>query len=137
MIDIRNGSLYAFIPKHLEIVERPELNVFSYNVLIAMYRINSTGKTEMCSVIYNPELETYRKLVNVSILKYFNIYNHDFRLDMYYDEAKGIYLCQKFNKEERLGEAQGKEWKLFFFHVGILGLANRENCMVQEIKERN
>jgi hypothetical protein len=128
-MEIRNGSLYSFIPKKLEIEERPELNVFSYNVLIAMYRVNKEGKTEMGSVIYEPDLTTYRNYGEIQALSYFNKYNHDYRLDISYNTEEKSYRCDKFKGEENLGIAVGKEWHQFFIHVGIIGLANGETCM--------
>lgn len=137
MINIKNGSFYAFIPKHLEIEGRPELNIFSYNVLIAMHRVNKEGKTEMCSVIYEPDLSTYQDTGVIKSLRYLNIYNSDFRLDISYNSKEERYSCDKYKGKERVGIADGKEWSKFFVQVGILGLENWENCMVQEIKQQN
>lgn len=133
----KNGSLYSFIPMPLVIEGRPELNIFSYNVLIAMYRVNSEGKTEMGSVVYEPDLSTYRDSGVVKILSYLNIYNPDYRLDISFDTQEKTYHCDKYNREERLGIATGNEWNQFFIHVGILGLANGEACMFKEIKQQN
>lgn len=133
----KNGSLYAFIPKPLEIEEKPELNVFSYNVLIAMFRTNEQGKSEMGSVVYNPDFSTYKKDGQTKSLSYLNIYNHEYRLDISYNENENVYRCDKFKGEERLGIAEGKEWNRFFIQVGVLGLAVGETCEFQEIKSKN
>lgn len=134
-MEIKNGSLYSFIPAHLEIEERPELNIFSFNVLIAMYRLNSEGKTEMGSVIYESDLTTYRKNEEIQTLSYLNKYNPDYRLDISYNSKEQTYRCDKFKGEENLGIAIGSNWKQFFIHVGIIGLANGETCEFQEINK--
>lgn len=131
----KNGTLYSFIPMPLVIEERPELNVFSYNVLIAMHHINKEGKLEMGSVVYEPDLSSYKDMGIVKSLSYLNIYNPDYRLDIKYNAEEKSYRCDKFRGEERLGVADGKEWNLFFIQVGILGLANGETCEFQEIKQ--
>lgn len=135
MTGINNGSFYAFIPKHLEIAERPELNIFSYNVLIVMLRVNSEGKVGTGSVIYEPDLSTYQDSGTTQGLRYFNIYNHDFGLDISFDKENDSYSCRKFNKEKLLGIADGREWKQFFVQVGILGIADGETCLFEEINK--
>lgn len=133
MLNIRNGSFYSFIPMHLAIKERPELNIFPYNVLIAMYGANKEGKTEMASVVYEPALLTHIDNGKTQSLSYFNIYNSDYRLEISFDNKEESYSCQKFYKENLLVIADGREWKMFFVQVGILGLANGENCLFREI----
>ncbi len=132
-MDIKNGSLYSFIPRPLAIEDRPELNVFSYNVFVAMYRINQEGKREMGSVVYEPDLTTYKRDGDIQTLSYLNKYNHDYKLVISYNSEIKTYRCDKFKGEENLGIALGNNWKQFFIHVGILGLANGETCLFQEI----
>jgi hypothetical protein len=125
----KNGTLYSFIPKPLAIEERPELNVFSYNILIAMHRRNLQGKLIMGSVIYEPDLTTYRRDGDIQALSYLNKYNPEYRLVISYNNETKSYRCDKFKGDENLGIAIGKDWKQFFFHVGIIGIANGETCM--------
>lgn len=131
MTDIKNRSFSAFIPRHLEIKERPELNIFPYNVLIAMYRVNSEGKTERGLVIYEPDLSTYKDSELMQSMRYQNIYGSISSLLILYDKSKKSYECEKYLNGERIGLASGPNWNSFFVHVGVLGLADREPCLIE------
>lgn len=125
----KNGTLYSFIPMPLIIKDRPELNVFSYNVMIGMHRKDLQGKLLMGSVIYEPDLSSYKIDGDIQTLTYFNKYSHDYKLLISYNTELKTYRCDKFKGEENLGIALGKERHQFFVHVGIIGLANGEACM--------
>jgi hypothetical protein len=129
------NTMHLFIPKHIDIEALPELNVFSYNVLIVRADMTPEGKFVKASVVYKPDIVTYKKTEDTQSLCYLNNINSDYRLEISYNNKDKSYRCDKFKGEENLGIATGNNWKQFFAKVGVLGLAIGENCMLEEIRQ--
>ena len=128
---LRKGVQLAFIPHRLEIEDRPELNVFPFNVLFAQYKVEN-GKTISGDALYEPDLGSYKQEENVSSMEYHNIYGPANWLVIQYDKAKQSYLGKKFVNGESVGWAVGMNWKMFFIHFTALGLSNGERCELEE-----
>ncbi len=138
MISIDKDSLFVFLPTRLEIKERPELNVFPFNVFVSSHGLNEEGKMVVCSVFYDPDLSTYKDNGDIKSLSYKNIFNQDYKLIISFNAVKNTYSCAKYNKDKIVGCADGEnDWKRFFLHVGLLGFAKGETYLFDEIKQTN
>lgn len=124
---IEKGILNGFVPKHLNIQGKRELNIFPYNVLFARYKVEN-GKTIMGSAIYEPEIKSYKKTGSLVSMKYVNAYVSTCWLQIDYDESKKTYRGEKFVKGKSVGFACGVSWDIFFVHFTALGLSNGERC---------
>lgn len=130
-----NGSFFAFIPLHLEIKDRPELNIFPFNVFVSTHRINMAEKIVVWSIFYDPDLSSYEDNGTVKSLTYLNVFNSDFKLKISIDTEKNTYSCDKYDKEKIVGAADGAEWNRFFIQVGLLGFADKETYMFDELNQ--
>lgn len=126
------GVLYGFIPKELALHERPELNVFPFNVMFAKYKVEN-GKTIMGSAVYEPSLTSFKTSKSICCMKYFNKYDLRSWLLIEYDKKKKTYKGEKFVLGKSVGCESGTEWNDFFASFTALGLSNGERCMFDEI----
>lgn len=124
---LEQGIFFGFIPRHLEIDERPELNIFSLNVLFMRYKVEN-GKNIRASVTYEPDLKSYKQKGQKCSMKYNNIYGGDGCLVIEYDMLEKSYCGKKIVNKELVGMATGTEWHMFFIHFTLLGLFNGERC---------
>ena len=60
---------FAFIPHRLDIVGRPELNDFPYNILFVSYR-RTNGTDLSGTALYEPEIKSYRIEEDARLLDY-------------------------------------------------------------------
>lgn len=127
------GVLFVFIPKPLEIADRPELSLLPFNVMFAKYKIEN-GKTIMGSSLYEPDLASFCNDGRKYTMQYHNIYGGNNWLLMEYDLLQKSYLGEKTVNGERIGMATGMNWKMFFFHFTALGLTNGEACLFSNAK---
>ena len=132
---VKRGILYAFVPQHLEIPDRPELNVFPYNVMFMKFKVEN-GITVSGTAIYDPLIITFKKEGVKSTMEYFNIYGPECRLRIEVDTINPSYHGEKFVRGEIVGQAEGREWDTFFVHFTMLGLSNGERCKFEEMTVR-
>lgn len=132
---VNRGIFYGFVPHRLEIENRPELNVFPFNVLFVQYKVEN-GKTISGSAIYEPDLGSYKRVGDVSSMEYHNIYGPANWLMIEYDKSKQSYLGKKIVNGESVGIAMGMHWNMFFIHFTALGLANGERCEFEILPEK-
>jgi len=125
---LSKGVLLGFVPHRLEIPDRPELGLFPFNVMFANSKNGDNGKIISATALYEPMLNTYKLDRKQCSMEYFNIYGHGSWLLITFDLANNTYRGQKYVGEKLVGEACGKEWKLFFIHFTILGLSDGEKC---------
>lgn len=128
----KKGICYGFVPKHLHIQDRQELEIFPYNVLFARYKVEN-GKTIMGSAVYEPEIESYKKIDSLISMKYINIYGSQCWLQIDYDESNKTYRGEKFINDISVGYACGVNWNMFFVHLTALGLIDGERCEFRAI----
>lgn len=129
------GILFGFVPHPLSIPDRPELDVFSFNVMFTRYKIVN-GKTIMGSTLYEPDLDSYAKENSIATLEYHNKYGGNSWLTIRYDESEKSYHGKKFVNGVNVGEAFGTEWNMFFIHFTILGLSEGERCEFEELQKK-
>ena len=134
---------FAFIPHKLIIEGRPELEVFSYNILF-MSLANIDGVDTSGTALYLPDLGTFRSNGQVSYMCYFNQFQKspDFvrrevppedysstdYIDLWFFEEDGRYEASKYISGVLAYESSGKTWKDFFIHLTMPGLAQNEAC---------
>ncbi|MFA6095211.1 MAG: hypothetical protein WC757_05030 [Candidatus Paceibacterota bacterium] len=129
---MNNHDFIGFVPHPLEIKERPELDVFPFNVLFAKIGTRN-GKNVMGTALYEPNLESFKREEDKCSMKYHNAYGGDCWLLVTYDLAKKSYMGEKFVNSKSVGISFGPEWKMFFVHFAILGLTNGERCEFEDI----
>lgn len=121
---------FGYIPKHLEIPERPELAVFSFNILFTQDAMVK-GERITGSAIYEPVLSSYFRTGDTAMMWYQNIYGEHGHIVMEYDHAKVMWTGTKFVRGKRVLLATGPEWNKFFIHLTLVGLANGEPCLFE------
>jgi len=132
---MKRGTFYSYVPKHLEIPGKPELNKFPFNVLFASFAVKD-GKNIMGSALYEPDFYTYEKKGDLCLMRYHNVYNVDKNVSyliIAYDEKNKIYRGNKYVNHELVGETEGRDdWNEFFIHFTMLGLSKGERCKFDE-----
>lgn len=126
------GIPYAFVPNRLDIADRPELNVFPFNILFMQFKVEN-GKAITGHAVYEPDLGSYKREGDVSSMEYQNIFGPANWLVIEYDTSNQSYLGKKMVNGESAGIATGKDWHMFFIHFTALGLTNGEQCKFEEI----
>jgi len=113
-----------FIPKRLEIKERPELINFPLNIMFSTTTLSDYNTQHKETSIYNPDLSTYKQEGTKQKMKYFNRLNieREFWIEITYNTVKESWKGTKYYGEETLGIAMGSEWKMFFMHLTTLGV---------------
>jgi hypothetical protein len=129
---LKQGILYGFIPKELQIEGRPELNVFPFNVLFMRFK-QEGGKTISGSAVYNPNIDSLQQGVDKWSLRYNNAYGGNHWLIIEYDIVSRGYHGKKFVNGKCVGITDGLEWKGFFIHLTVLGLSNGEQCRFETV----
>ncbi len=124
-------GIFGFVPKKLEILDRPELSVFSCNVLFMSMKLQD-GKRITGTALYRPEIETYREAGNEVKMRYRNIYGGDNWLEISYEPKRDFYVGRKYVGGQQAGMGCGREWKMFFFHFTALGVVHGEQCLLEE-----
>jgi len=124
---LSKGVRFGFVPHRLEIKERPELNIFPFNVLFVQNKIVN-GKTIVGSALYEPDLGSFKIYGEKRSMEYHNIYGGKSWLVIEYDVSEKSYLGKKIVNGESVGMAVGAQWNMFFVHFTALGLANGEGC---------
>ncbi len=129
---INKGVFFGFVPHHLQIPDRPELNNYPFNVMFAQQGTRF-GKNVLGDAIYIPYLKSYTQLGEKSSMKYINSYGGNSWLLIEYDLSTKNYNGYKTVNDVSVGEASGPEWKMFFVHFTALGLTNGELCNFKEL----
>lgn len=130
---LKKGVQFGFVPRPLEIKERPELSVFPFNVLFAQYGARD-GKPVMGSAVYEPDIASFRQEGDKYFMEYHNALGGKSWLVIEYDPFNKSYLGKKFVNGESAGMATGSDWRMFFFHFTSLGLSKGEHCKFEDIK---
>jgi hypothetical protein len=118
---------YAFIPRNLEIENRPELSNFSYNILFISYETDGK-QTLAAEAIYVPVIETFRAEGQALILDYVNQYKPENRILIIFHQDTGQYEGEKFLDGKSVSTTIGSDWKNFFINLTAPGLSDGEGC---------
>lgn len=114
-----NETELAFVPKRLEIVERPELNVFPFNVVFASLKSLSVA-------MYLPEFSTFEETDSSRKLRYYNTASRSWWLEIEYSKERENYMGFRFCEGESRGGAFGAHWGWFFSHLTMEGVLENE-----------
>jgi hypothetical protein len=131
---------YYFIPKHLEIEGRPDLDPFPFNILFARFREgvrDGAWASLAYTALYEPDIDTYDEQDTsegrTALLTYRNAYGGDDHIVIEHSPGYFTYRGCKYVNGEEVGSALGKEWKMFFVHLEELGLVEGEICKVERV----
>lgn len=125
-----NETEFGFIPKPLIVDGRPELSVFPLNVLFGQGRPHPHfgwhGLEQYQTALYLPDLSSYAENDGLASMCYYNQHNRDFWLKISYRQSENGYCGEKFFGFKKLSMSVGFEWKQFFIHLTMVGLAEGE-----------
>ena len=125
---MKSGNFYAFIPHKLKIDQLPQFDNFPFNIMYMRIR-EENGKKITGTAVYEPEFHTYKKEGSLSSMKYRNAYGGDCYVIISYDENAKKYHGEKFINGERRWITDGADdWKQFFIHLTMVGIAEGEQC---------
>lgn len=129
-----NNTTCAFIPKHLEIENRPELQVFPNRVVYMSHKRDDNNKLITAFSFYEPVLDTLDQSTDRWEMRYENgtRYENDLKKDCWlsisYFPDKKIYSASKYIRGELKVVAGGCDWKSFFMHLTMTGIQEGERC---------
>jgi len=89
----------------------------------------------MGSSLYEPDLSTLRKDGNALSMTYRNSLGGNSRVTITYDNLKSSWSGEKIVNDKPFSATDGKDWKGFFIHLTMLGLANGEMCEFKKVSE--
>ena len=116
---------FSFIPHHLKIEDRPELNNFPLKVIFVSW---SARRSILKGALYKPDFGTFKQSGTKMSLKYRNEYGGDSWLKIKYNAGEGMkYYGEKYVRGKSVGMTCGAHWGGFFYHFTCLGLANGEH----------
>ena len=137
---IKNGRLFAFCPRHLIVERREELWVFPLNIMFSSFANTSVGGSIMGTALYEPDLSSFKQDGEIWTMTYWNKFGGDnyiiitFRtLDLFYRGEKYVDGIPSGSAEGIIKDDEEEGWKLFFFHLTMLGLKNSEKCEFQKL----
>jgi hypothetical protein len=115
-----------FVPKRLEIPDRPELNNFPLNIVFMTVTLLDDNTERHETSIYEPDLSTFTHEGAEQKMKYYNNLDlgRHFWAEIIYDTNKQSYVGTKYHNDKYAGMAFGKTWDIFFFHFTLLGVTN-------------
>lgn len=126
-----NKNFIGFVPQHLAIEGRPELNNFPLNVLFAGFTVKD-GIRLAGNARYEPDITSFKTDDSMETMMYKNAFGGNSWLKISFD-GKGYY-GEKVVEGVSVGHACGPNWGIFFMHFTFLGLTNGERCFFEPIK---
>jgi hypothetical protein len=128
---------FGFVPMPLLISDRPELNIFPFNIFFLSHTVKD-GEVYSAKAIYIPNLYTYRTDTEngKKLMTYTNQYGGDAYIVIEYDPGKGIYHAMKHVGGVFVLDTVGPDWKWFFVNLTINGLHKGEACMYEKVSDR-
>ena len=130
---LTNSTPFAFIPRPLAVEDRPELSVLPLNVMYFSLA-NIDGVDTSGTALYEPSFTSYRTRKRTQGMRYYNKYSEEDYIDITYSSDKWNYTGVKYVKGAEVLSAYGKEWKSFFVHLTLSGLAKGESCIFEPIE---
>ena len=126
------NNLTGFVPRELEIEDRPELSDFSKNILFANV-FSSNGEVIIASSLYRPDFDSYRQEDGKKSLLYKNIHNSEntVRIIRYAERWEG----EKIINDKPVLWASGRTWQQFFAQLTLIGLSQGERCKYERLED--
>lgn len=132
-LETMSGSV-GYIPRPLRLKDKPELNIFPFNVLMGKY-MEKNGEIVFAHIVYEPDLSSLGIDDEDNLaMNYINRYDRRFYLKMIVQKDFKSRKCIKYKGNKIVGESgaiidpDNKEnsWKIFFAHVALIGFADGE-----------
>lgn len=132
-LETMSGSV-GYIPKPLKLENKPELNIFPFNVLMGKYMYRN-GEIVFGHIVYEPDLSSLGADDEDNLaMNYINHYDRRFYLKMIVENDMKSRKCIKYKEDEIVGESgavidpdnEENSWKIFFAHVALIGFADGE-----------
>lgn len=119
-----------FVPKRLEIPDRPELNNFSFNIAFGTATLGDDNTERLEMSVYEPDFSTFAQEGSEQKMKYYNILSPERRYwaEIVYNTNDQSYVGTKRCGDKNAGMAFGKSWDMFFIHFTALGITGGERC---------
>ena len=114
-----NEHSIAFVPKELEVEERPDLRAFSINIVFASLKLLTVA-------VYYPDLSTFEESDSHLKLRYYNSVNHNWWIEIEYSKNRGWYEGARFHDNEWKGGATGVRREIFFSYFTMQGVLENE-----------
>ena len=127
-------SRLMFIPNELEIEGRPDLRKLPSNVVFAKVGINA-GVPVFGRALYEPDLSSFNSSGSQCSLTYKNKYGGNCWVRITYHSDTQSWEGQKSVEGKIVGFSSGADWKGFFTHLTLQGLASGEHCMMESLPE--
>lgn len=119
---IKANTPFAFIPHRLNVIDRPELSIFPFNVMFMSFKVEN-GRQITGTTLYEPDLSSFEQKQDQLLMKYFNKYNKRCWLIITYNPRTQKYSGYKFINGKLVLSADGTEWKMFFYSSNYVRLA--------------
>ena len=115
-----------FVPKRLEIPDRPELNNFPFNIAFGTVTLADDNTERQETSVYEPDFTTFTQEGVEQKMKYYNNLNLErhFWAEIVYNTNDQSYVGTKYCGDKYAGMAFGKNWDMFFVHFTALGVTN-------------
>lgn len=115
---------YMFIPKRLEIADRPELSNFPFNILFGTACLTDDNRQIFETSEYVPDLTTFTEEGDEQKLRYYNSLDnsHSHWAEIVYNTKDQSYAGTKYRGAKHAGMAFGNAWDPFFVHFTMLGV---------------
>lgn len=95
------------------------------------YKADLRGNVFSGSVLYEPDLTTYRHAREES-LYYRNPDDNRFYFRITFDVKASLYHAEKYRELDQIAIAGGNNWNTFFIQVGMIGVTKGERCTIRE-----
>lgn len=118
-----------YVPKHLEILDRPELNNFPFNIAFGTATLDDNNTERHETSLYEPDFSTFTQEGVEQKMKYYNKLDPGryFWVEIVYNTKKQSYVGTKYRGDQYAGKAFGTEWNAFFVHLTALGVTDGED----------
>lgn len=115
-----------FIPRRLEIPDRPELNNFPFNIAFGIVTMADNNTERQDISLYEPDISTFTEEGIEQKMKYYNNRNLERRFwaEIVYNTKKQSYVGTKYCDDKYAGMAIGINWDMFFVHFTALGVGS-------------
>ena len=115
---------FAFIPKRLEIPNRPELSDFPRNILFAN-TVQLGQYSDVHLALYEPDFFTFKSNDGQKQMTYRNTQGGDSQV-MVIKEAQGYYTGVRTINGGEKDISNGETWKNFFLYLALHGVYRDE-----------
>ncbi len=120
----RADNIFTYVPRRLEIPDRPEFNNFPKNIGFITKTQPDTGAALYLTAEYAPEYSTFSKAGPEQKMIYYNDLGSERRcwIDIVYNTSDQSYVGTKYYNNKVVGETNAKGWNKFFTLFSAMGV---------------